>query len=313
MFDKVTIKATIDTADIDTVVLRNYLEQCTEGDEIYYKSTAYANFDGCFIEIHGGSLRCKCSIHKLYTKSKTGRLDNSRPLTFAIAVRTIKELLLRLCVRPENAVVVYYEVGLTMKLSRPADEYIRMMRDASGRLLWNDANYSEYRQVTNEKSKYFRKIFKAYDKTFAAAEKGHNIGNNILRIETIYRHQSVPMSEFISSLFLSKTGRIFYRDWSEIRFIRGLSAVKGVKISQLDKAREINWIGIARYKEKYKKMYLDGMLTKKQWETIRNFARSWPDEKFKYVEDISPLETEYKDKLLSYFQIGNTTPFNITL
>ena len=26
MFDKVTIKATIDTADIDTVVLRNYLE-----------------------------------------------------------------------------------------------------------------------------------------------------------------------------------------------------------------------------------------------------------------------------------------------
>ena len=313
MFDKVTIKATIDTADIDTVVLRNYLEQCTEGDEIYYKSTAYANFDGCFIEIHGSSLRCKCSIHKLYTKSKTGRLDNSRPLTFAIAVRTIKELLLRLCVRPENAVVVYYEVGLTMKLSRPADEYIRMMRDASGRLLWNDANYSEYRQVTTEKSKYFRKIFKAYDKTFEAAEKGHNIGNNILRIETIYRHQSVPMSEFISSLFLSKTGRIFYRDWSEIRFIRGLSAVKGVKISQLDKAREINWIGISRYKEKYKKMYLDGMLTKKQWETIRNFARSWPDEKFKYVEDISPLETEYKDKLLSYFQIGNTTPFNITL
>lgn len=313
MFDKVTIKATIDTADIDTVVLRNYLEQCTEGDEIYYKSTAYANFDGCFIEIHGSFLRCKCSIHKLYTKSKTGRLDNSRPLTFAIAVRTIKELLLRLCVRPENAVVVYYEVGLTMKLSRPADEYIRMMRDASGRLLWNDANYSEYRQVTTEKSKYFRKIFKAYDKTFEAAEKGHNIGNNILRIETIYRHQSVPMSEFISSLFLSKTGRIFYRDWSEIRFIRGLSAVKGVKISQLDKAREINWIGIARYKEKYKKMYLDGMLTKKQWETIRNFARSWPDEKFKYIEDISPLETEYKDKLLSYFQIGNTTPFNITL
>nr|DAX77414.1 MAG TPA: hypothetical protein [Caudoviricetes sp.] len=35
MFDKVIIKATIDTADIDTIVLRNYLEQCTEGDEVY--------------------------------------------------------------------------------------------------------------------------------------------------------------------------------------------------------------------------------------------------------------------------------------
>ena len=46
MFDKVIIKAKIDVADIDTIVLRNYLEQCTEGDELFYKSTAYANFDG---------------------------------------------------------------------------------------------------------------------------------------------------------------------------------------------------------------------------------------------------------------------------
>lgn len=40
MFDKMIFKAKIDTADIDTIVLKNYLEQCTEGDEIYYKSTA---------------------------------------------------------------------------------------------------------------------------------------------------------------------------------------------------------------------------------------------------------------------------------
>ena len=49
MFDKLIIKATIDTADIATIVLRNYLEQCTEGDEIYYKSTAYANFHTSWI------------------------------------------------------------------------------------------------------------------------------------------------------------------------------------------------------------------------------------------------------------------------
>ena len=53
MFDKVIIKARIDVDDIDTIVLRNYLEQCTEGDELFYKSTAYANFDGCFIEVRG--------------------------------------------------------------------------------------------------------------------------------------------------------------------------------------------------------------------------------------------------------------------
>ena len=102
MFDKLIIKATIDTADIATIVLRNYLEQCTEGDEIYYKSTAYANFDGCFIEVRGNKLRCKCSICKLWSKERTGKLDNSRPMTFAMAVRTIKELLLRLSVNREN-------------------------------------------------------------------------------------------------------------------------------------------------------------------------------------------------------------------
>lgn len=239
MFDKLIIKATIDTADIDTIVLRNYLEQCTEGDEVYYKSTAYANFDGCFIEVRGSKLRCKCSICKLWSKGRTGKLDNSRPMTFAMAVRTIKELLLRLSVKPENAVVTYYEIGITMKMKLPADEYIKQVREASGRILWNDANFPESKQKTTEKSKYFRKVLKIYDKTFEAGEKGRRVGANILRIETIYKHQSVPLTELTDNSFLSKVGRIFYKDWSEINFVRELSATKGVKMSQLDKAREV--------------------------------------------------------------------------
>lgn len=139
-------KAKIDTADIDTIVLKNYLEQCTEGDEIYYKSTAYANFDGCFIEIRGDTLKCKCSIHKLYSRGKSGKLDNSRPMTFGHAGRTINELLLRLCAKIENVIVTYYEIGVTMKMSMPADAYIRQVEEAAGRVLWNDANYPEFRQ-----------------------------------------------------------------------------------------------------------------------------------------------------------------------
>ena len=54
-----------------------------------------------------------------------------------------------------------------------------------------------------------------------------------------------------------------YKDWSEINFVRELSATKGVKMSQLEKAREIQRIGVTRYKERYKKMYQDGALTKK--------------------------------------------------
>lgn len=302
MFDKMTIKAKIDIGDIDTIVLRNNLEQCTKGDEIYYKSTAYANFDGCFVEVRGSMLRCSASINKLFAKSRTGKLDNSRPMTFANAVKTIKELLFRLSVRIEDATVTYYEIGVTMRMSRPAVDYIRQVDEASGRIMWNDANYPEYRQKTTEKSKYYRKVLKIYDKTHEAAEKKRNVGVNVLRIETVYKHQNVPLREMIRNENLNKIGRIFYKDWSEVRFIRELKAVKGVKMSQLEKAREIHRIGVTRYKERYKNMYQEGKITKKQWETIREFANKWKKESGKYSEEMGVLENEFKEKLLSCYQ-----------
>lgn len=305
MFDKIAIKGRIDTADIDTIVLRNYLEQCTKGDELYYTSTAYANFEGCFITLSGDMVKCKCSVNKLWQKANTGKLDNSRPMTFRNAVKTIYDLLLRLCLKPENTIVTYYEIGLTMKLSEPATEYISRVEDIGGKQLWNDANYPENRQKTTERSKYYRKILKIYDKTFEAAEKGRNVGQNIVRIETIYRHQSVRLLDLIDDFNLKKLAKIFYDDWTSIRFVRELSATPGIKMCQLDKAREIHRLGVERYKDKYRAMYLEKKITKKQWETIRNFARSWPDERKRYIEDLTTYEREYMDILLSGFQIGS--------
>lgn len=309
MFDKVIIKARIDTADIDTIVLRNYLEQCTEGDELFYKSTAYANFDGCFIEVRGNALKCKCSINKLFEKEQSGKLDNSKPMTFRNAVRTINTLLNRLCVKAENAVVTYYEVGVTMKMPRPATEYISLCEEVAGRVMWNDANYPVDRQKTSEKSKYYRKVLKIYDKTFESISKGRKVEHNVLRVETVYRHQQVPLLELISNNTMMKIGRVFYNDWNEARFIRDVEAV-GVKMSQLDKAREMVRLGVDRYKEKYKALYMEGKLTKKQWETIRNFARSWPDEKARYKEIERDEEKEFREKLLALYQIGSVVPFS---
>lgn len=309
MFDKVIIKARIDTADIDTIVLRNYLEQCTEGDELFYKSTTYANFDGCFIEVRGSCLKCKCSINKLYEKEQSGKLDNSKPMTFRNAVRVIHSLLNRLCVKVENAVVTYYEVGVTLVMPRQATEYISLAEEVAGRVLWNDANYPVDRQKTTEKSKYYRKVLKIYDKTFEGISKGRKVGKNILRVESVYRHQSVPLEELISNETMVKIGRVFYNDWSQSRFVRDVEPCGGVKMSQLEKARELTRVGIVRYKEKYKALYLEGKLTKKQWETIRNFARSWPSEKEKYKEIEREEELEFKEKLLKLYQVGSITPF----
>ena len=309
MFDKVNIKARIDVDDIDTIVLRNYLEQCTEGDELFYKSTAYANFDGCFIEVRGSTLKCKCSINKLYEKEQSGKLDNSKPMTFRNSVRTINNLLSRLCVKAENAVVTYYEVGVTMKMPRPATEYISLCEEVAGRVMWNDANYPVDRQKTSEKSKYYRKVLKIYDKTFEGTSKGRKVEHNVLRVETVYRHQQVPLLELISNDTMMKIGRVFYNDWNEARFIRDVGAI-GVKMSQLDKAREMVRLGVDRYKEKYKALYMEGKLTKKQWETIRNFARSWPKEKEKYKEIERDEEKEFREKLLALYQIGSVVPFS---
>ena len=308
MFDKVNIKARIDVDDIDTIVLRNYLEQCTEGDELFYKSTAYANFDGCFIEVRGSTLKCKCSINKLYEKEQSGKLDNSKPMTFRNSVRTINNLLSRLCVKAENAVVTYYEVGVTMKMPRPATEYISLCEEVAGRVMWNDANYPVDRQKTSEKSKHYRKVLKIYDKTFEGTSKGRKVEHNVLRVETVYRHQQIPLVELISNENMAKIGRVFYNDWSKARFVRDVEAV-GVKMSQLEKARELVKIGVDRYREKYKALYMEGKLTKKQWETIRNFARSWPEEKDKYKEIERDEEKEFREKLLTLYQIGSVTPF----
>ena len=310
MFDKVIIKACIDVDDIDTIVLRNYLEQCTEGDELFYKSTAYANFDGCFIEVRGNTLKCKCSINKLYEKEQSGKLDNSKPMTFRNAVRTINALLCKLCVKHEDAVVTYYEVGVTMVMPRPATEYISLAEEVSGRVLWNDANFPVDRQKTTEKSKYFRKVLKIYDKTFEGESKGRKVGKNILRVESVYRHQQIQLTDLISTETMAKIGRVFYNDWSEARFVRDVEPCGGVKMSQIDKARELLRLGVDRYREKYKALFLEGKLTKKQWETIRNFARSWPEEKDKYKEIEREEEKEFREKLLALYQVGSVTPFS---
>lgn len=298
MFDKIIIKAHIDTQDIDTIVLRHYLEQCTTGDEVFYRSTEYSNLSGLWIEVRGGQLTCKCSVCKLWNKGLEGRLDNFRPMTWAMAIRTLDELLLSLCVRKERAWCTYFEVGLTMKVSREPVDYIRLVEEASGRTMWNDANYPVDRQKTTEKSKYIRKVLKMYDKTFEARGKHRpSVVSGVLRIETVYRHQKVPLLELTSPDYLAKLGRTFYQDWSGMQFERELIPEPGVKLSELAKAREIVRLGVRRYKEHYLEQYQAGRLTRKQWETMRSYANRWDTERLRYTDRAGPEEEEFKEFL----------------
>ena len=309
MYDKIAIRAEVDEADVPAIVLRNYLEECAEGDEVFYKSTAYANLDGVTVELRGTRLRCKCSVCKLWARERTGRLDNSRPMTWAMAARTVRSLLMRLYVDPARAVVTYYEVGVTMKMQLPADAYIRQVDQAAGRILWNDPNDPEDRQKVTERSKYRRKVMKMYDKTFEAASKGRHVEGNVLRVETVYRHQAVPLTDFVSPMFMSQAGRAFYRDWTALRFLRDLKPAPGVKMSQLEKAREVQRMGVTRYKQRYKAEWKAGRITRKMWETMRRFADRWEEEhRARYTEVEGELEAEFRQKLLAAYQTGMFLP-----
>lgn len=304
MYDKISFRAKIDTADIPTIVLREYLEEYTRGDEIFYKSTAYANLSGVTIDINGDTLRCKCSVNKLFYKKCSGKLDNSKPMTFANATRTIRELLMRLCVKPINAVVTYYEIGLTMIMQYSPDTYIRAVEAGAGKVFWNDPNFPEMRQKVTEKSKYYRKVLKMYDKTFEYQEKGRQVPENVLRIETVYKHQSVGMLTLLDKEFQSKQAKKFYSDWSNLKFARDLQPLPGVKLSQLVKAREIHKLGVERYLDKYRAQWKEGKITKKVWQTIREYGNAWEIEKYRYEDVISEEEKEYQEKLLLFIQSG---------
>jgi hypothetical protein len=306
MFDKIAIRGAIEYSDIESVVLMNYLEECSEGDEVYYRSTQYSNIDGVWIEIRGNNLKAKFSVTKQFYKKQRGRLDNSRPMTFANATHTIREMLMRLCLKEENAVVTYYEAGLTMKMDRGPEEYIKAVEKGSGRSFWNDPNFPEMRQKVTERSKYYRKILKMYDKTFEAEDKGRkDVEKNVLRIETVYKRQSVPMTDLLSEDFQKKLGRTFYADWAGIQFKRTLRAGKGVKMQEWQRAQEIYDKGVKAYLDEYRQKYLDGAITKKQWETMRSYAHNWADMKGRFVEEISQEEAEYKEKILRFYQVGS--------
>ena len=89
-----------------------------------------------------------------------------------------------------------------MRLSREANEYIRLVSSVGeNRKLFNDANFEENRQKTTEKSRCRSKVLKMYDKSFEYRSKGKAVESNILRLETSYRRQNIPLSEFFNDAF----------------------------------------------------------------------------------------------------------------
>jgi len=297
--------AKIEDRDILRLVQSAHLQRCTEGLEEYYQSTSYGNFDGLYIRIKRGKIQIKCSLHKIFYKETYGRLDNSQMFTVNNALSTIINLFDYLEIDRRKIKVTYYEIGLNLPLKNDPLKYIEMMSYAGkGKEMFNDANYQKNRQRTTEKSKNIKKVLKAYDKGFEYREKGKDIESNILRIETIYRRQSIPLLSLTSYDYLVKlTGR-FYKDWHNVEFPRKVCPDRGLKSSQIEKAQNLMTLGREEYLRKNRQDFIAGILTKKQWETIRVFVKGWDGLKDKFHFAPSIEEMDYKNTLSETYQIA---------
>lgn len=305
MFDKMIFNAQIDfVKDAERIANKHHLIRCTEGNDTYYQSSALSNIEGIWWKIKGRTAQIKCSIHKLFWRSRYGTLDNSHMFTISDAKQIVIELITDWGINPNHVRITYFEVGLNIPVEDDPIEYIKLSESIGvlrNRELFNDANFEKNRQKTTEKSKNIKKVFKIYDKGFEARDKGRICDGNILRIETIYRRQSISLIDFFSEKSIYNVIHTFYRDWATIEFKRRLSADKGIKSSQIEKAEALLRLGREEYMKRTQTDWKAGHLTDKQYRTIREFIMSWDEIKNHFRMIPSCHEIEYKDKLMNLF------------
>lgn len=302
MVDRMVLKSRIDDSKVPGIVQALKLMECKRGASTYWQSSAYGKFDAMFVTIDQGELIVRFSAHKHWYHDTEDRLDNSRLFTMTQAEDALMDVIGMFGLSPTTTRVTYYEIGLNLPMQRDPMDYIRMTLQSVGKEMFIDANYEKNRQRTTAKSRNMRKVLKIYDKTFEAKEKGHIVDANVLRLETIYRHQSMVLSTMFDKLWQQKTLRLFLKDWGSLEFERRLAAEKGIKASQMAMASDIMRQGVDTYLATGRALYGERRLTKKQWETRRNFARSWPTLQEKFWMEPSSEEKEYKIKLLEEFE-----------
>ena len=307
MFDKMIFLATLSRSQVCKVVKDLHMIPCSKGNKSYWSSSSYAKIDGRHATIDSaGHLKLSCSIHKLYEQAMTGRLDNSKECRMSAALAVIGALFDSaggLDIPLEKVKVRYMEIGLSFVMAHDPLDYIRQMisvGEDKEREMFIDYHYERDRMKITAKTRNVRKCLKVYDKTFEAADKDRTVEKNTLRVETQYRRMDMPLTELVQPEMLDKFLYQFYQDWSNVTWVRGITAVKGMKASQMAKASELMAIGVDEYLERHRSEWKAGALSDKAWRTYREFAANWSSMQSMFRSERGPLEAEYDDK----FQIN---------
>lgn len=290
---------------------KNNLSEWTNTDGTKkYESKLNARTDGIYIKIEKNKLQLKCSLHKQYYYMTYGILDNSGIFTISQASETFERLLKQIGINDHKIKITYFEIGLNIPTEYEPTKYIELVKSiTTQKELFQDANFKKYRQKTTEKHRTIKKVFKIYDKGFEQLDRKRKsiteitANPNILRIETMYRRQSIDIDKLLADRYLSKLIYTFLNDWLSLEFIRPITANQGIRESQKQKAQNILNLGRSEYLEQSKAQYKNGNISEREYRTIREFVRDWDNNKHKYKALPTEYETEYKNKLKQYFDI----------
>ena len=305
MFDKMIFTATLSRKQVCKIIKELHLIPCSKGDKTYWSSSNYALLDGRHAVIDSsGHLKLSCSIHKLYEQAMTGALDNSRECRMSDALSVISALFDSeggLDIPLDKLHVRYMEIGLSFVMAHNPLDYIRQMisvGEDKAREMFIDYHYERDRMKITAKTRNVRKCLKVYDKTFEAADKDRTVDDNTLRVETQYRRMNMRLDQLLTPETLDKFLFQFYQDWSSVTWVRDVTAVKGVKASQLAKAAELLTIGEDAYLDRHRREWKAGALSDKAWRTYREFAANWSSLRSMFRSERGPLEAEYDDKFM---------------
>ena len=307
---KVIINTELEAVNIAKI---NDLQKWESGNVVRYENKETYKLSGIMISIVKNKVQIKCSLHKLYNKLMTGTLENSGLFTITEARRELYTLFDKIGLEAERARITYFEIGLNIPTNDEPIKYIELMKSittgkasTTTKEMFNDANFRKNRQKTTEKAKTIKKYFKVYDKGFEMSDRKRTepTDEKILRIETVYRRQSVYVPEFFKPDNIDRITRTFYKDWAGVEFERKVTADKGTRQSEIANAEKILSLGRENYLQIIRTELQDEKITAKQYRTIREFIRDWDVNKHKYKLLPSECETEYKEKLRYWFELA---------
>ena len=306
------LAACFDISDIERLAAINKMESYSKGGKtIYQIPDKVSQFCGLWFQIVNHKATLKFSLQKQYFRATYGRLDNSKMFTMAQAKNFIFTFLQQIGIAPDKAKVKYFEIGLNIPVTANPLEYIKAIRTigTKEKETFIDANYQKNRQRTTEKTRNLKKVFKIYDKLFEVFDRAKIAYNDngkggILRVETIYKRQSKPLTALFTNKALQTIAAQFYRDWQSADFDKELATDKGTKDSQRQNAARIYELGIEGFYNEIKTDYKNLKISAKTYRTKREFADNWETNRAKYRFLPTALETEFKAALKENMRIA---------